>query len=105
MRELEEIYDTLEELDLCKSHREFSSVWLGKSSGYFAYLKSTGTCPALSAVGTLIGRLHSICPSSDDSRYWVERRRIRQAIIQAKVMWVGEYELAYVPQWLRVTAL
>ena len=105
MNELNEIYEMLVELGLCKTQIDFSVNWLGKSPTYFAYLKSSGQGPALAAIGTMIGRLQSICPTSDDSRYWVERRRIREAIRSAKVMWEGEYELAYVPPWWRVTAI
>ena len=105
MNELDEIYEVLSDLGICETQAEFSTVWLGKTAGYYAYLKSSGSSPCLSAIGMLIGRLQSICPTTDDSRYWEERRRIRHAICAAKTMWLGEFELANVPAWCRITAI
>lgn len=105
MNELQDIYDMLLELGACQSQAEYSEDWLGRSKGYFAYLKSSKASPALSAIGMLIGRLEAICPTVDDSRWWEERRQIRCAIIAATVMFAGEFELRYVPRWARVTAV
>ena len=105
MDEIQDIYDTLTDLGFCKSQAEYSREWLGRSAGYFAYLKSTNAPVALSAIGMLIGRLEAIKPTLDDSRWYLERRRICGAIIAAKVMWAGEYELRFVPPWARVTAV
>ena len=105
MNELQETYDLLVELGACHTQAEYSRDWLGRSDGYFAYLKSTGDRPSLSAIGMLIGRLEAISPTVDDSRWWQERRQIRSAIIAAKVMFAGEFELRFVPRWARVTAI
>lgn len=105
MNEIEDIYDTLTELGFCKSQAEYSRDFLGRSGGYFAYLKSSKAPVALSAIGMLIGRLEAIKPTLDDSRWFQERRRISGAIIAARVMYAGEYELRFVPPWARVTAL
>lgn len=42
-----EIYDALRSKGLCVSQTEFSERWLGRSGGYLAYLRSSGTdcCP------------------------------------------------------------
>lgn len=105
MNEIEEIYETLHDLGLCKSQAEYSRDWLGRSKGYFAYLKSTKAPVALSVIGMLIGRLEAVCPTVDDSRWYQERRRIRGALIAAQVMSAGEFELRFVPPWFRVTAV
>ena len=105
MNELQEIYETLVDLGFCKSQAEYSRHWLGRSGGYFAYTKSSKAPVALSAIGMLIGRLESISPTLDDSRWHQERRRIRAALIAAKVMFQGEFELRFVPPWARVTAV
>ena len=105
MNEIQEIYDTLTDLGFCKSQAEYSRDWLGRSDAYFAYLKSSRAPVALSAIGMLIGRLEAIKPTLDDSRWYLERRRICGAIIAAKVMYEGEFELRFVPPWARVTAL
>ena len=105
MHELHEIYETLNDLKFCASQADFSRQWLGKSEGYYAYLKASSEAPALSSIGMLIGRLQSICPTVNDSRYWEERRRLRSAIVKAKTMWQGEFELTYLPPWSRVTAI
>lgn len=105
MNEIQEIYETLRALGFCKSQAEYSRDWLGRSEGYFAYLKSSKAPVALSAIGMLIGRLEAIKPTLDDSRWYQERRRISGAIIAAKVMYEGEYELRFVPPWARVTAV
>lgn len=105
MHELHEIYQTLKDLNFCASQADFSKNWLGKSGGYYAYLKASNEAPQLSCVGMLIGRLQSICPTGNDSRYWEERRQLRSAIVAAKTMWLGELELTYMPPWLRTTAI
>lgn len=104
MNELQEIYDTLRDLGFCHSQAEYSQHWLGRSAGYFGYLKASKAPVALSAIGMLIGRLEAIKPTLDDSRWYQERRRICGAIIAAKVMYQGEFELRFVPPWARVTA-
>ena len=105
MTALQEIYDTLRELNLCGSQSEFSIDWLGRSGGYFAYLKTTGSPPDLSAIGMLIGRLEAILKGSEDGECSPHRRRIKSAIIAAKTMYRGEWELKHVPEWARCTAV
>ena len=105
MNELNDIFETLRGLGLCRNQAEFSSDWLGRSPGYLAYLKSTGARPDMASIGLVIARLKDICPTCNDSRYWNERHQIRSAICAAKTMWLGEFELAHVPPWSRVTAV
>lgn len=105
MNQLEDIYHELRDLGVCSTQAQFSTDWLGRSSGYYAYVKSSGEAPDLASIGMLIGRLKEVAPTCDDSRYWDERRRIRTAIIAAKVMHQGEWELRHVPPWYRVTAI
>jgi hypothetical protein len=104
MTELQDIYDTLIKLGFCDSQSAFSRDWLGRSGDYFAYLKNSGGSPDLSAIGMLIGRLKTITSTSNDSRFWEERAMLRTALVSARVLYVGEYELACVPPWQRVPA-
>ena len=105
MNELNEIYDHLKGLSLCATQDEFSRDWLGRSDGYFAYLKSSGEPICLSAVGMLIGRLRSVCPTCDESSLFEERARIRLALKMAKTLYYGEWELRNLPSWARVIAV
>lgn len=105
MNELTDIYDHLKGLGLCSSQDEFSRDWLGRSDGYFAYLRSSGEPICLSAVGMLIGRLKSVCPTTDESRLFEERFRIRLCLNMARTLYAGEWELRNLPSWARVTAV
>ena len=105
MTELDDILTILRDLGVCRTQEEYSTLWLGRSPGYFAYLKSANEPPTLSAIGMLIGRLQSIQPDQNASSCWLERARIRTAITMAKTMWAGEWELKNLPAWARVTAI
>ena len=105
MNELGDIYEHLHDLGFCPTQSEFSREWLGRSEGYFAYLKSSNAPVCLSAVGMLIGRIRSICPTTDDSRLFEERTRLRMALNMARTLFVGEWELRNLPRWARVIAI
>jgi hypothetical protein len=57
MHAVVEIYETLRSHGLCADQSEFSENWLGRSRGYLAYLRSSGTecCPI--SIQLLIERL------------------------------------------------
>lgn len=105
MNELTDIYEHLKGLGLCATQDDFSRDWLGRSDGYFAYLKSSGEPICLSAVGMLIGRLKCVCPTGDESSLFEERARIRLAMKMAKTLYYGEWELRNLPSWARVIAI
>ena len=105
MSNLQEIYEILRDLDYCDHQREFSRRWLGKSEGYFAYLKSTGARPSTSSLGMLAAQIFAIIPSAEQSSRYVERRRLRSAWVSAMTIWMGEGELQFGKPWERVTAI
>ena len=77
----------LEEIGLCKSQREFSTDFLGKSGGYLSQITNTGAIPAISAVGMLVGILHAIVVQGESMPdLWVERRKLRSAWVTASVV-------------------
>jgi hypothetical protein len=88
---LKEIYEILNGLGICRTQREFSRDFLGKSAGYYSQITSTGASPALAAVGTLVGVLHALV-TNEASRPadYAARRQIRSAWIAAAVMLDGE---------------
>ena len=95
---LQEIYEILSSIGICRSQREFSRDFLGKSSGYYAQITSTGASPALSAVGTLVGVLHALV--TNDAGMPADHaacRQIRSAWIAARVMLDGERQRRHYP--------
>lgn len=105
MRVLQEIYETLKDLGYCKDQEDFSSRWLGRSPGYFAYLKSSKAPPCLVSLKALVALLFSVIPSVDESSRYVERRRLRAAWVSAGVMFDGEREIAFAKQEDWITAV
>jgi uncharacterized protein (DUF2236 family) len=88
---LKEIYENLNNLGICRTQREFSRDFLGKSSGYYAQITSTGASPALAAIGTLVGVLHALVTNNAGRPAdYAARRQIRSAWIAAAVMLDGE---------------
>lgn len=87
MDDLYSIYDVLREIGLCKSQRDFSTDFLGKSRGYLSQITNTGACPALSAIGMLTGILHAIVVQNESMPdLWVERRKLRSAWVAASAL-------------------
>jgi hypothetical protein len=95
MSNLEEIYDTLKDLKYCEDQADFSVRWLGRSEGYYAYLKSSGAPPCLVSLSMLVALIFSIIPTVDESARYVERRRLRAAWVSAGVMLEGERDIAF----------
>lgn len=87
MDDLYSIYETLREIGLCKSQRDFSKDFLGKSSGYLSQITNTGAIPAISAIGMLVGILHAVVVQGESMPdLWVERRKLRSAWVAASVI-------------------
>lgn len=104
METLIEIFEMLRSLNRCRDQREFSVTWLGRSKGYFAYLRSTGARPSLTSLALLSTRLREVAPPASDDRYLVERRRMLSAAIAADVMREGLREIEFVPRGFWCTA-
>ena len=51
--ELQEVYNELKQLNLCKSAYDFSVEYLGKDRSYYSVLKATNTPPSIEALVTL----------------------------------------------------
>lgn len=48
--ELQEVYNELKQLNLCKSAYDFSVEYLGKDRSYYSVLKATNTPPSIEAL-------------------------------------------------------
>jgi len=87
MNDLHSIYEALREIGLCRSQRDFSTQFLGKSSGYLSHITITGAIPAISAIGMLVGILHAIVVREDClPDLYAERRKVRSAWVAASVL-------------------
>ena len=95
MSSLQEIYEALRDLDYCENQQDFSRRWLGRSEGYFAYLKSAKARPNTSSLGMLAAQIFAIIPAVDESSRYIERRRLRSAWVAAMTIWMGEGELQF----------
>ena len=105
MNQLFEIYETLRQFGLCFNQSDFSVRWLGRSRCYMSYLKRTGADPSLTSMKLLVARLEpevEIAKQSGDEALY---RPMRSALIAARTIHNGVYELRYVPPWFRMTAI
>jgi len=103
MKALIDIYNTLHDLELCKSQRGFSRDFLGKSDGYLAQISAAGSVPDLAALSSLVGVLNAIIPPLDgDPVLYDSRRKLRAAWIASAVMLEGERNRRRYPQRFRI---
>lgn len=96
MKDLDEIYDLLKEYKYCKDQADFSCIFLGRSAGYYAYIKSSKAPICLLSLSFLTSAIHSIAAEVDDAREFVKAQRLRSAWVSAIVMLEGEREIAFV---------
>ena len=95
MEVLDEIYGLLKEYDYCKTQADFSTKFLKRSEGYYAYIKSSQAPICLVSLCLLATLLHSIASEVNPSREFVKRQRLRSAWCAAMVMLEGEKEIAF----------
>ena len=79
-----------------KDQATFSRDFLGRSEGYYVYIKSSRAPICLVSLSLLVAALHSITADVDESREFVKRQRLRSAWVSALVMLEGEREIAFV---------
>lgn len=96
MRVLDEIYSLLKEYKYCRDQADFSRIFLGRSNGYYAYIKSSKAPICLLSLSFLATAIHSIASEVDDAREFVKAQRLRSAWVSALVMREGEREIAFV---------
>ena len=60
-------YQHLRQHKLVRSQYDFSKNWLGRSAGYYGYLKSSGSEPTADAVLTLLKRCNQRRQFCDDA--------------------------------------
>ena len=104
MKTLIEIYELLQALNRCRSQHEFSVKWLGRSKGYFAYLRSSASKPSPTSLLLLSARIREAAPAADDERYFVERRKMLSAAVAVDVWREAILETGFVPREYWCTA-
>lgn len=90
MNTLDEIYTTLRAEGLCIDQQDFSVRWLGRSGGYYAYLRSSGARPSPTSCGMLAARIFAIVPRTSASPLFLASGPLRSAWVAASTMWQGE---------------
>ena len=95
MEVLTDIFKLLKEYKYVKDQADFSRAFLGRSEGYYGYIKSSGAPICLVSLSLLATALHSVAANVDESREFVKRQRLRSAWVAALVMLDGEREIAF----------
>ena len=90
MRDLSDIFDLLCEYDLCSNQSEFSRDWLGRSNGYYAYLRSTGAEPSPASLGMLSARILNVSLRVAGKMAEADRQRLLKAAVTAAIMMLPE---------------
>lgn len=105
MNELTSIYETLKEVGLCATQRQFSEEWLGRSAHYMSQIGGDPRKASLTSLQLLVSRLElaSLEAKSNESR--ATYRKIRSAFVEASTVLNGVFEIRYVIPEYRVTAL
>ncbi|MBY8338397.1 hypothetical protein KYN89_15215 [Alteriqipengyuania sp. NZ-12B] len=105
MNQLFEIYETLRHFGFCFNQSDFSVHWLGRSRCYMSYLKRTGADPSLTSMKLLVARLEAEVELAKHSGEEAFYRPMRSALVAARTIHDGVYELKYVPPFYRITAI
>lgn len=90
MRDLSDIFDLLCEFDLCSNQTEFSRDWLGRSNGYYAYLRSTGADVSSASLGMLSARISNVLYRSAGKIDAADRKQLLKAAVTAGIMMLRE---------------
>lgn len=90
MHELTDIYDLLVEYGLCHNQTEFSRDWLGRSDGYFAYIRCTRSQPSAASLGMLSARISNVLYSLGRTAPEVKRKRLLKSGMAAALMMFRE---------------
>jgi hypothetical protein len=95
MQVLTDIFKLLKEYNYVADQADFSRKFLGRSEGYYAYIKSSKAPICLVSLSLLAAALHSVAAEVDESREFVKRQRLRSAWVGALMMLEGEREIAF----------
>ncbi len=90
MRDLAQIFKLLCEFDLCSNQTEFSRDWLGRSKGYYAYLRCTGAEPSPASLGMLSARILNASLRVGGKMAEADRKRLWKAAVAAAIMMLPE---------------
>jgi hypothetical protein len=90
MRDLARIFELLCEFNLCSNQTEFSRDWLGRSKGYYAYLRCTGAKPSSASLGMLSARILNISLRVAGKMAEADRKRLLKAAVTAAIMMMQE---------------
>lgn len=90
MRDLSDIFDLLCEYSLCSNQTEFSRDWLGRSNGYYAYLRSTGAEASSASLGMLCARITNVLYRTAGKIDEADRKRLLKASVTAGIMMLKE---------------
>lgn len=90
MRDLARIFELLCEFDLCSNQTEFSRDWLGRSKGYYAYLRCTGAEPNPASLGMLSARILNVSMRVAGKMSEADRKRLLKAAVTAALMMLSE---------------
>jgi hypothetical protein len=90
MTMLDEIYTTLKDHGFCADQQDFSREWLGRSEGYYAYLRSSGARPSTTSLALLAARIFGVVPRVSVSPLLLSSGPLRSAWVAATTLWQGE---------------
>jgi hypothetical protein len=90
MHELTDIYDLLRSHNLCANQTEFSRDWLGRSDGYFAYLRSSHAEASSSSLGMLSARISNVLFRTPGQIDEADRKCLLKAAVAAGLMMFRE---------------
>ena len=83
MKNVNDIYCALRDLGICENQNSFSTKWLGRSEGYFAYIQSTGAAASPAALGMLCTVIASNIQQYADGDNTEDRRKLFVCMVTA----------------------
>ena len=105
MNELRDIYQILKNEGFCATQEQFSRHWLGRSPHYMSQTRGHARNASLTSLQLVTAKLEIVAERAKADAPIETARILGRALIFAKVMCLGEYELRCVPPWYRVTAV